>query len=355
MTLRDIGFDSWFEAHATGLCLDGRDIARVSAVDRGAYRITDAARDVPARLSGRLAYQTPGPDALPCVGDWVAASLHDNAATAVIHRVFPRRTFLRRKTPGETVALQMIAANIDTAFLVQSCHFDLNPGRLERYLAMAADGHVEPVVVLTKTDLVTREELEAALAAVRAVTTAPVVAVSNATGDGFEDFRRRLAPGRTHCLLGSSGVGKTTLVNRLMGHASDREAFAVRAVSGTGEGVHTTTRRQLVMLGQGAMLIDTPGMRELGLVGANGGIDAGFPEIAALAAHCRYADCSHNSEPGCAVRAAIAAGELPEERYASYSKLMKESRHHAMSYLEKRKKDKAFGRFVKSVKKGMRR
>jgi ribosome biogenesis GTPase len=241
----------------------------------------------------------------------------------------------------------MVAANIDTAFIVQSCDIDFNPSRLDRYLVMATDGRVEPLVILTKTDLITQDELDQELATVRSATQAGVLALSNVTGAGFEAFRQTLSPGKTYCLLGSSGVGKTTLINRLIGE----EAFATRAVSSTGEGTHTTSRRQLIVLSQGAMLIDTPGMRELGLVGAEDGVEAGFEDFAALAADCRFADCSHEHEPGCAVRAAVEAGELPETRYANYLKLKKESEYHEMSYRDKRKRDKAFGRFIKSAKK----
>jgi len=347
MKLNDFGFDQWFEAHATALRLDGCAFARISAVDRGSYRIRNESGEVPAALSGKLAYLIESAADLPCVGDWVTANSCNKDAAAIIHQVFPRKTFLRRKTPGANIDFQMIAANIDTAFIVQSCHFDFNPSRLDRYLVMAADGGVEPVVLLTKTDLVTRDALDAKLAIIRTVTNARVIALSNVTGAGFDAFQQTLSSGKTYCLLGSSGVGKTTLANRLIG----REAFETKAVSSTGEGTHTTTRRQLVVLSQGAMLIDTPGMRELGIVGADAGLDMGFEEFAALAANCRYANCSHEHEPGCAVRAAIEKGDLPEDRYASYIKLKKESAFYGMSYLDKRKKDKAFGRFMKSAKK----
>jgi len=160
-----------------------------------------------------------------------------------------------------------------------------------------------------------------------------------------------LVPGKTYCLLGSSGVGKTTLLNRLIGE----EAFDTKAVSGTGEGIHTTTRRQLIVLAQGSMLIDTPGMRELGLLGMSEGVNQGFEDIAQLSLNCRYPNCGHNQEPGCAVRAALTSGTLTEDRYANYVKLKNESEYHELSYLDKRKKDKAFGRFIKSVKKQMKR
>ena len=288
---------------------------------------------------------------LPCVGDWVTVQYHSNDTAAIIHEVFPRKTFLRRKSAGEKVDFQMIAANIDVAFIVQSCHFDFNIRRMDRYLVMAADGGVEPIVVLTKTDLITPEELEQKLAAIRSSTIAArVLALSNITGIGFDEFQQVLVSGRTYCLLGSSGVGKTTLINHLIG----RDDLDTKAVSGTGEGTHTTARRQLIVLDKGVMFIDTPGMRGLGLLGASEGVNKGFEDIIELSMACRYADCSHTQESDCAVLTAVTNGELSEERYSSYMKLKKESEYHEMSYVDKRKKDRAFGRFIKSAKKQMK-
>lgn len=346
-----LGFDPWFATHAPRSQPQDCAIARVCAVDRGSYCLRNGSGDVPAELSGKLFHYSERTEDLPCVGDWVTAQYYDQGRAAIIHQVFPRRTFLRRRAAGGTVDQQMIAANVDIAFIVQSGHFDFNPNRLERYLVMAADGQVEPIVLLTKTDLLTGEEREHRIATIASVTTARIMALSSVTGAGLDELRGALAPGKTCCLLGSSGVGKTTLVNRLVG----LDAYATRTVSATGEGTHTTTRRQLILLESGAMLIDTPGMRELGILGSGDCVDMGFGEMAALASHCRYADCTHRHEPGCAVRAAIQRGDLQEERYANYLKLRKESEYSEMSSLDKRKKDKAFGRLVKSVKKGMQR
>jgi len=352
MKLSDLGFDRWFEAHADEMIHKDHDIARVSAVDRNSYMIRNELKEIPAELAGKFYFNIDSPVELPCAGDWVTVQYHNDGTSAIIHAVFPRKTFLRRKRAGTEVDYQMIAANIDIAFIVQSCHFDFNLPRLNRYLVMAADGHVEPVIILAKTDLISHDELQEKLAAVKqAGITTRVIALSNITGSGFDELNQVLIPGKTYCLLGSSGVGKTTLINHLTG----RDDLDTKAVSGTGEGTHSTTRRQLIVLDKGVMFIDTPGMRELGLLGAGEGVDKGFEDIIELSTACRYADCSHTQESGCAVLAAIANHGLSEERYLSYLKLRKESDFHEMSYLEKRKKDKAFGRFIKEVKKNLKR
>jgi len=350
MELSDLGWDPWFDAHAAPALGAEEGLARVSAVHRGSYRIRNASGEVQAELAGRLSFQIRDPGDLPCVGDWVRARYYDHGTAAVVHTVLPRKTFLRRKTAGSDVDFQMIAANVDAAFLVQSCCFDFHPRRLERYLVMAADGGVEPVILLTKTDLIDGAELEQKRQITSRAAQARVLALSSVTGSGLEELQQVLCPGKTYCLLGSSGVGKTTLINRLMG----TEALETGPVSGTGEGTHTTAYRQLIVLPQGAILIDTPGMRELGLVDAGEAVQGGFEDLAGLSAGCRYADCSHECEPGCAVRAAVESGALDPDRYAHYIKLKKESEHYGMSYQDRRRKDRAFGRFIRSYKKRMK-
>lgn len=327
-------------------CAPGESLARVTAVDRDQYLLRNAAGEVPARLTGRAVYASSSPADLPCVGDWVCVKLHDAGTHASILDVLPRKSFLSRKKPGNNVEQQMIAANIDVAFIVQSCHFDFNVRRLERYLVMTREGHIEPVILLTKTDLISPAALEQLIAKIRhAGITAPLFTLSNVSGEGVAQIHELIQAGKTYCLLGSSGVGKTTLVNRLIGAAE----LATGSVSHTGEGRHTTTRRQLIVLEHGGLLIDMPGMRELGMLGVSEGIDESFADIREYSANCRFANCTHTGEPGCAIQRAIAQGELDAAHFQSYLKLKKESEFHDMSHLEKRKKDRAFGKLVRSV------
>jgi len=351
MELTALGFDGWMERNSAPLLRPGHSLARVTAVDRGGFVVRNRDGEFPAGLAGRMRFASESALDLPCVGDWVAVQCHASGGPAILHSVAPRRTFLRRKRAGRSVEFQMIAANIDVALIVQACAHDFNPARLDRYLVMVREGGIEPWIVLTKTDLVSPEHLAQTLGRVtHACDSVRILTLSNTTGTGLHEIRALLAPGRTYCLLGSSGVGKTTLINRLIGS----DALDTQEVSGTGEGVHTTSRRQLLLLDSGAMLIDTPGMRELGLLDAGDGLDDTFDDIGETSARCRFTNCTHTAEPGCAVRLAVEDGTLGEDRYRSFLKLRKEAEFHDLSYAGKRRKDKAFGRFIKSAKKTRR-
>ena len=296
-----------------------------------------------AEVSGRFRHEARGPVDFPAVGDWAAVRAVPGGR-AVIEALVPRRGAFTRKAAGEAVEAQVVAANVDTVFLVSGLDGDFNLRRIERYVTTAWSSGASPVIVLNKADL-RPDDLAAAEAEAAAVAPGvPVVAVRALDEGGLDALRPFLAPGRTIAFLGSSGVGKSTMINRLLGE----ERFATAAVSDAeeGRGRHTTTSRELVRLPGGALLIDTPGMRELGLWADDDGLDRAFDEIEALASRCRFPDCGHEREPGCAVRAAVESGALDAGRWRSYLKLRRELRFMELKKDEKtrRQHEKAVGR-----------
>jgi ribosome biogenesis GTPase len=300
---------------------DGLVPARVTAQHRGLWRVVAETGEMEARISGRFAHEA-ADGGYPVTGDWVAA---DTAGgLALVHAVLPRRTVFERREAGAAGGLQVLAANVDVALIAASLNAELNLRRIERYLALAYESGAEPVLVLTKADLC--GDLDAAVAEVAGVAYGvPVLAVSAATGEGLVALEALLEPGRTAALLGSSGVGKSTLVNALAG----AELMATNAIrEDDARGRHTTTHRELIRLPSGALILDTPGMRELGLWDAGAGVEQTFAdvtaEVAALAEACRFRDCAHEAEPGCAVREALADGRLDEGRWRSFQKLKRE-------------------------------
>ncbi|OIO72188.1 MAG: ribosome small subunit-dependent GTPase A [Zetaproteobacteria bacterium CG_4_9_14_3_um_filter_49_83] len=345
--LKSIGYSDWFQHRADDEKIAAHGIARVVSVHKDSYTVTNGGEEVFAELSGNLLYGTESASDLPTTGDWVYADFFDDDSHAIIYGVFPRKTLLKRKTAGKLVDVQLIAANIDVAFIMQSLNDNFNLRRLERYLVMVNESGIEPVVLLSKCDLLAEDDVNAFSNQVLAI--APqtrVMAFSNVNRENLDSIIGLLEAGNSYCLLGSSGVGKTTLLNSIIGH----EVFETRPVSHMqSKGRHTTTTRQLVRLKNGAMIIDTPGMRELGSLSVDDGLDETFSEILALSQNCRFADCSHSNEKGCAILAAIEAGDLSGPRYQNYLKMKKESEFNQMSYLEKRKKDKNFGKMIKST------
>jgi ribosome biogenesis GTPase / thiamine phosphate phosphatase len=300
-----------FEEHAAGLVP-----GRVSVQHRGAWLVATEEGDDLVAITGRLRHAAP-PGELPVVGDWVA--LRDGLIDAVL----PRASKFSRKTPWTEISEQVLVANVDIAFLVMGLdERDFKVRRLERYLTTAWEGGATPVIVLNKADLAF--DLEGQIAEIEAVAFGvPVHAVSAETGEGVEELLPHLAGGRTAALLGSSGVGKSTIINRLLGE----ERFETRDVRSDGRGRHTTTHRELVAIPGGGVIIDTPGLRQLQLWETDGGLDQTFVDITDLIAQCRFSDCEHRTEPGCAIKAALADGTLPRERWDSYLKLQRELAH----------------------------
>jgi len=349
MEHKTLGFDQWFQDKRSEALRPDCNVARVTAVHRDSYLVRNENSEVFAELAGSFFYSADSSIDLPSVGDWALVQYHNADTFAIIHGLLPRKSFLRRKTPGKKIDYQMIAVNIDSALIVQACDFDFNLRRLERYLVMVNEGHIEPILLLTKSDLVSPEKLEQRISEVRqANINCKVLPLSNITGIGVDQVRQTLEPEKTYCLIGSSGVGKTSLLNHIMG----RYAFETNTVRASdGKGKHTTAQRQLIVLDQGAMLIDTPGMRELGNIGVSSGLEESFIDIWILSKNCRFANCTHTQEGGCALLNAIENGTLQADRYQSYLKLMKESEYNELSYVEKRRKDRKFGQFVKTAMK----
>jgi ribosome biogenesis GTPase len=321
---------------------------RVAVQHRGGYELFSEQGVCLADVSGQFRYHALGPAAFPAAGDWVVFERASDQHKAVIQAVLPRRTKLSRNAAGKVTAEQILATNIDVVFVVEALASELNLRRLERSLTLAWESAAEPVVLLTKTDLCA--DLEGMLALARnSARTAAVLAVSSLEGHGLNDVRRYLSPARTGVLLGPSGVGKSTLINALC--ADDRQAIQPVRES-DGKGRHTTSRRELVLLPGGGLLLDTPGMRELQLWEGAEGLDETFEDIAGLARDCRFADCHHAAEPGCAVLRAVAGGTLEETRLQSFRKLQREltfsdTRHDARAQAEQRRRNKSIARSLR--------
>jgi ribosome biogenesis GTPase len=327
--------------------------ARIIEERRASFLAITAAGEGVFRLAGSLRHGTTDPLNLPCVGDWVAVEPPSaGGSEGVIHGVLPRTSLLARKVADRAAEGRALASNIDTAFLVTSAHADLNLPRVARSLALLWESGAQPVALLTKVDLVA-EDGGAALASdlAGAAPGVPVHALSAKSGIGFEALDAHLRPGTTSVLLGSSGVGKSTLVNRLLGEVRQ----PVREIRATdGRGMHTTTARHLFLLPSGAALVDTPGIREVAMFGASDGLDAAFADVALLAEGCRFRDCMHGSEPGCAVRGAVDAGALPAERLDQWHHLRRESafwerKTDARARAEERRRVRRFGKIVREA------
>ncbi len=353
MDLRDYGWNEQLSAQFEVFAGRGLVPARVVRQSRDLSTLVTPLGMLPGEVSGKFRYQTADQADFPVVGDWVAIEPAGDDL-ALIHAILPRRSAFSRKAAGEAVEAQVAAANIDTVFLVSGLDGDFNLRRIERYLTTAWASGAEPVIVLNKSDLC--PDLKDVIAKVESVAPdVPVVAVSALAGGELEALEPFLVPRKTVALLGSSGVGKSTLINRLLGE--ERLPTAPMSDPDEGRGRHTTTARELVRLPGGALLIDTPGMREIQLWGGDEDLDKAFDDIQRLAAQCRFPDCRHEQEPGCAVRAAVEAGALDRRRLGSYHKLRRELQFTELKKDAKKRRqwEKAAGRrfasMVKEIKK----
>ncbi len=354
--MEDLGYDNFFESNRAKLELDNFAVARVISETKGAYKIKNTNGEYLAKITGKMRFNAKSKEDYPAVGDWVAITELDNDQ-AVIQAIFPRKSIIKRKFGdknkiGEKSDIQIIAANIDVAFIVESVGRDYSLNRLERYLAIAKDGGIEPAVILNKIDLISQEELELKLAEIKErLGDVEIIPTSAANDEGLDKLKNYIKKGKTYCFLGSSGVGKSSIINKLL----EKDSIKTGDISEYSDrGRHITTKREMYFLASGGIVIDNPGVREVGMTDTREGIDSLFGEIIVLANECKFIDCTHTHEPGCAVLAAVKSGALDVEKYENYISLKKEAEHHEASKMEKRQKGKQFGKFVKKMKKELK-
>ncbi len=348
MTLEDLGYDSRFESFRTEQIPDGFEIGRVIAEHKERYMVKTIQGEFEAEITGNMRYTADGREDFPAVGDWVAMIIYD-AALAIIHNILPRFSVIKRQAVGRTGEAQIIAANIDYAFLVQAVDRDFNINRLERYLTLCYTSKVSPIILLSKADLIDEQKISDCLRDIkRRIKDVPVLAISNETQKGYDALKKIIKKGKTYCMLGSSGVGKSTLLNNLSGTKRMRTDIISQS---TCKGRHVTSHRELMLLENGGILIDNPGMREVGIADAEDGLKSTFDEIASLSKDCKFKDCTHTVEAGCAVMEAVEKGELDKASYGNYLKMEKERAHYESTVAEKRRKEKIFGKILKDYHK----
>lgn len=345
MTLEHLGYTKEIDQYIQENHLEAFTIGRITAEHKERYVVRTETGELTAEITGNLRFSAQDRADFPAVGDWVTMTVFDDTL-GIINAILPRKTVLERRAVGKFGEKQIIAANIDVAFIVQAVDQDFNINRLERYLAICRAAKVEPIILLSKTDLITPAELDEKMADIKKRhKNAAIIAFSNETQTGYDALLAVIEKGKTYCVMGSSGVGKSTLINNLIGET----AMKTSAIStSTKKGKHTTSHRELFLLENGGILIDTPGMREVGMTE---NVEETIDELAEYAQNCKYKDCTHIHEEGCAVIAAVEEGAIDEAAYENYVKMYKESKHFQASAVEKRRKDKAFGKMVKEVMK----
>ncbi|MDD5765491.1 MAG: ribosome small subunit-dependent GTPase A, partial [Candidatus Marinimicrobia bacterium] len=328
------------------------ETGRIIAEHKERYVVRTINGEFDAEITGNLRFTAKSREDFPAVGDWVALTTYD-PDFAIIHRILPRFSVIKRQAVGQYGEIQIIAANIDYAFIVQAVDRDFNINRLERYLTICHSSKVKPVIVLSKIDLIDAARLAELTESIKTrIEDVPVLAISNETQSGYETVRRFIEKGKTYCLLGSSGVGKSTLLNNLSG----KVVMKTDAISqSTNKGRHVTSHRELIILDNGGILIDNPGMREVGIADTANGLEITFDRILEFAQNCKFKDCTHTHETGCSVLAAVESGKIDRASYENYLKMEREKAHFESTVAERRQRDKAFGKMLKNYQKDQRK
>lgn len=347
MTLEELGYNKELGEHRKENNLDSFGIGRVISEHKDRYTVKTEDGEFDSELIGNLRFTATNRSELPAVGDWVSITEYDEGK-ALIHAVFPRKSIVERKAVGKLGQTQIIATNIDFGLIVQSVNRDFNLNRIERYLTICNASKIKPIIVLSKVDLVEQSELEVLLIQIKERNkNVPLFAISNYSQTGIDALNSILIKGYTYCLLGSSGVGKSTLINTLAGNIVMETGDISKSID---RGKHVTSHRELIVLENG-ILIDNPGMREVGITNISDALEMTFDEISSLAKDCKYADCTHTNESGCAVLLAMENEELDPDSYSNFMKMEKERMHFESDAKERKKKDKDLGKMIKSVQK----
>ncbi|MGZ3899762.1 MAG: ribosome small subunit-dependent GTPase A [Bacteroidia bacterium] len=350
MTLEDLGYNDKLEKIRNENNLKEFEIGRVISEHKERYIVKTEKGEFEAEITGNLRFKSKRREDFPAVGDWVAITIHD-LDFSIIHSIFPRFSVISRPDIDKFGEIQIIATNIDYALLVQATDRDFNINRLERYLTICNSSKVSPIIVLTKIDLNDEQTNLEILDKIKGrINNVPIIAISNASQDGYDKLKAIIEKGKTYCMLGSSGVGKSTLLNNLSGKSIMQTGTISQS---TNKGKHITSHRELIVLENGGILIDNPGMREVGIADSTSGLEITFEKIIRLAQNCKFKDCTHTNEIGCAVIEAVAKGEIDRASYENYLKLEREKAHFESSVVERRKKDKDFGKMVKNYKKNI--
>ena len=339
------------------IIMEDLDTARVVVEYKGAYKVKNEKGEYLAKITGKQMFGALSRDDYPAVGDFVIIKDLDGEH-ATIEKILPRKTIIKRSHGDKSRTTsknktQIIATNIDVAFIVESVDRDFNLNRFERYISLANSGGVKPVIILNKIDLITNEELEAKFLEIKKrFKEIEIIKTSTVNDESLQDFKTFMENDKNYCFLGSSGVGKSSLINKLLG---DNVIKTEKIGSRSGRGKHATTTREMYFLDNGSIVIDNPGMREVGITATSVGIDTLFDEITVLAEYCKFVDCTHTNEPGCQVLGAMKSGKLDAEKYSNFINLKKEAEYYEMTELDKREKDRQFGKIIKTYKKQFKR
>jgi len=352
MKLEDLGYNSTLEDYRNDNSLNSFDVGRVISEHKDRYVVKSDTNEFDSELIGNLRYNAESRADLPAVGDWVAISPYDETK-ALIHSIYPRHSIIERQAIGKASQKQIIATNIDFAIIVLAVNRDFNINRVERYLTICNASKVAPIIILSKIDLIDADELKSLLGQLQdRIKDVPILSMSNITHVGFAEVNALIQDGKTYCLLGSSGVGKSTLLNNLSG----KEMMETGEISeGIDRGKHVTSHRELIVLEQGGILIDNPGMREVGMTETSVGLEITFDEIVSLSNQCKFNDCTHVNEVGCAVLNAVDNSEIDSDSYDNFQKMERERSHFESSIHEKRKKDKSMSKLIRKVVKNKKR